>query len=118
METKDPGDQKNVSEIFLILGQKYHNVKVPICYNRSADKVYLNPEKTLTGVDESNNSNLGDDMRFVRIPKTPPTVNKSIRFPTDVIEEVERTICGKECTFTAFVVEAVKIMLEYLGDNN
>lgn len=56
-------------------------------------------------------------MQPVKIPRIPPTVNKSIRFPIDIVEEVEKAICGKECTFTAFVVEAVKIMLENLeGD--
>ena len=55
-------------------------------------------------------------MRPVKIPTVPPTVPKSVRFPIDIIEEVEKAICGKECTFSAFVVEAVKIMLEMLEE--
>ena len=50
--------------------------------------------------------------RNFQIPTIPPTTSKSIRFPNDVIENVEKTIQGKNCTFTAFVVEAVKYVLE------
>ena len=53
-------------------------------------------------------------MRPVKIPRIPPTVSKSVRIPIDVVEEVEKVIRGKECTFSAFVVEAVRIMLENL----
>ena len=55
-------------------------------------------------------------MKKFRIPKVPPTTNKSIRFPNDIIEEVENVIRGKECTFTAFVVEAVRVALENLRE--
>ena len=47
-----------------------------------------------------------------QIPSTPPTINKTIRFPSDVVEEVEKTIQGKNCTFSAFVVAAVRAALE------
>lgn len=47
-----------------------------------------------------------------QIPHTPPTTCKTIRFPNDIIERVEKAITGKECTFSAFVVEAVKAALE------
>ena len=30
---------------------------------------------------------------------------------------VEKVICGKDCTFSAFVVEAVRIMLENLEED-
>lgn len=53
-------------------------------------------------------------MRKFKIPSIPPTTNKSIRFPNDVIEAVEKAIVGKDCTFTAFVVEAVRVALENL----
>ena len=49
--------------------------------------------------------------RFQR-PSTPPTINKTIRFPSDVVEEVEQAIQGKNCTFSAFVVAAVRAALE------
>ena len=51
-----------------------------------------------------------------RIPTTPPTVNKTIRFPTDVVEEVEAVLQGKECTFSAFVIAAVRAALEDLKE--
>lgn len=53
-------------------------------------------------------------MRKFKIPSIPPTTNKCIRFPNDLIENIEREIEGKDCTFTAFVVEATKIALENL----
>ncbi len=51
-------------------------------------------------------------MRKFKIPVAPPTTSKSIRFPNDIIDAVEKAITGKNCTFTAFVVEAVRIALE------
>ena len=55
-------------------------------------------------------------MKKFKIPSVPPTTNKSIRFPNDIIENVEKAICGKECTFSAFVVEAVRVALENLEE--
>ena len=52
-------------------------------------------------------------MKF-KIPEIPPTVNKTIRFPSDVVEQVEAAIQGKECTFSAFVIAAVRMALENL----
>lgn len=51
-----------------------------------------------------------------KIPTTPPTTNKTIRFPKDVIEGVEAAIRGKECTFSAFVIAAVRMALENLDE--
>lgn len=56
-------------------------------------------------------------MKKFKIPTCPPTTNKCIRFPNDIIEEVEKTITGTDCTFTAFVVESVKFSLENIDDN-
>jgi hypothetical protein len=53
-----------------------------------------------------------------KIPTTPPTTNKTIRFPNDVVEEVEQIIQGKDCTFSAFVIAAVKAALEDLKSEN
>ncbi len=50
-------------------------------------------------------------MKKFKIPIVPPTTNKCIRFPNDIIEQVEDSIKGKECTFSAFVVEAVRVAL-------
>lgn len=55
-------------------------------------------------------------MRKFKIPAVPPTTNKSICFPNDVIEQVEAAIQGKDCTFSAFVVEAVRVALESLEE--
>jgi len=56
-------------------------------------------------------------LKKFRIPSIPPTTNKCIRFPNDVIEQVEKAISGKSCTFTAFVVEAVRTALENLEED-
>ena len=51
-----------------------------------------------------------------KIPETPPTVNKTIRFPTDIVEKVERAIKGKDCTFSGFVIAAVRAALDELEE--
>lgn len=53
-----------------------------------------------------------------KIPNIPPTTNKSIRFPNDVIEQVEEAIRGRDCTFTVFVVAAVRAALESLKEED
>jgi len=53
-------------------------------------------------------------MSGFHIPSQPPTTNKTIRFPNDVIAAVEAAISGKDCTFSAFVVAAVKNALAEL----
>ena len=55
-------------------------------------------------------------MKKFKIPNIPPTTNKCIRFPNDIIEAVENSIKGRDCTFTAFVVEAVRVALENLEE--
>lgn len=55
-------------------------------------------------------------MRKFKIPTIPPTTSKSIRFPNDIIEQIENAIAGKDCTFTAFVVETVRTALEDIND--
>ena len=47
-------------------------------------------------------------MAKFKIPSIPPTVNKTIRFPNDVVEGVEKAIQGRDCTFSAFVIASVK----------
>ena len=49
-----------------------------------------------------------------QIPSTPPTVNKTIRFPSDVVEQA---IQGKDCNFSAFVIAAVRAALENLNSD-
>ncbi|MDR0519197.1 MAG: hypothetical protein LBG82_04000 [Clostridiales Family XIII bacterium] len=50
-------------------------------------------------------------MEKFKIPTIPRTTSKSIRFPDNIIEGVEQAIQDKDCTFTAFVVEAVRVAL-------
>lgn len=54
------------------------------------------------------------DMKKFKIPST----KKCIRFPNDVIAQVEETITGKDYIFTAFVIEAVRVALENLEEEN
>lgn len=56
-------------------------------------------------------------MSTFKIPTIPPTTNKSIRFPNDLIEAVETAIRGKNCTFSAFVIEAVRVALANLEED-
>ena len=56
-------------------------------------------------------------MSGFKIPKIPATTNKTIRFPNDLIEEIESTIAGQECTFSAFVIAAVRNALEELKED-
>jgi hypothetical protein len=53
-------------------------------------------------------------MSKFQIPSIPSTTNKTIRFPNDVIDRVEKSIQGKDCTFSAFVIAAVRAALDDL----
>lgn len=55
-------------------------------------------------------------MSKFKIPAIPPTTNKTIRFPNDIIEDVEKAISGKNCTFSAFVIAAVRAALDELQE--
>ena len=57
-------------------------------------------------------------MSKFHIPSIPPTTMKSIRFPNDIVDEVEAAIVGKNCTFSAFVIAAVRLALDDLKENN
>ena len=57
-------------------------------------------------------------MKKFKIPSIPPTTNKCIRFPNDLIEDIENAIENTNCTFTAFVIEAVRVALENLEEEN
>jgi hypothetical protein len=54
--------------------------------------------------------------RKFKIPAIPQTTQKNIRFPDDVIEEVELAIRGTGSTFSAFVIAATKWALENLKE--
>ena len=57
-------------------------------------------------------------MKKFKIPQIPQTTSKSIRFPNDVIDEVESVLVGTDCTFSAFVVDAVRVALENLKEES
>lgn len=50
--------------------------------------------------------------RKFKIPVIPTTINKCIRMPENLVQKIEKTIEGKNSTFTAFVIEACKHALE------
>lgn len=52
------------------------------------------------------------------MPRVQQSTTKSIRFPNDVIERVEKAIVGRDCTFTAFIVEAVRVALDNLDEED
>ena len=57
-------------------------------------------------------------MNSFKIPIIPSTTQRSIRFPNDLIDDVENAIRGKETTFTAFIVAATRHALDELNSNN
>ena len=56
--------------------------------------------------------------RKFKIPAVPKSSPKNIRFPNDVIEEVELAIRGTGATFSSFVVAATKWALESLKEQD
>lgn len=50
-------------------------------------------------------------MKNFKMPCNPPTIQKNIRIPSDVVEATEQAIKGKNCTFSAFVIAAVRAAL-------
>lgn len=57
-------------------------------------------------------------MNSFKIPIIPSTTQRSIRFPNDLIDNVEEAIRGKETTFTAFIVAATRHAIDELNNNN
>ena len=54
--------------------------------------------------------------RKFKLPVPPKTSQKNIRFPNELIAQVEEAILGTEVTFSAFVIEAVRVALENLTE--
>lgn len=52
------------------------------------------------------------------IPKITFTTQKNIRFPDDMIEEVEDAIRGTGCSFSKFVIEATRMALMDLKESD
>lgn len=55
-------------------------------------------------------------MREFHIPAAAGRTTKSIRFPNRMICEVEQVLQGTECSFSAFVVEVVRVALDDLRE--
>ncbi len=55
--------------------------------------------------------------RKFKLPAVYKSTQKTIRFPNNVIEGVEKAIRGTEVTFSAFVVEATRVALEDLKED-
>lgn len=55
--------------------------------------------------------------RKFKLPAVPRTTQKNIRFPNQLIEEIEEAIRGTEVTFSAFVIEAARVALENLKED-
>lgn len=57
-------------------------------------------------------------MSNFKIPVVPSTTQRSIRFPNDLLEDVENTIKGKQTTFSAFIVAATRHAIDELKNGN
>ncbi len=47
-----------------------------------------------------------------KLPKQYTATTKSIYFPNEVIQKVEKAICKSNCSFSRFIVAAVRHALE------
>lgn len=56
-------------------------------------------------------------MARFKLPKMPSTVNKTIRFPQEVVDQVEIELRGTNCNFSQFVILAVRVALENLEED-
>lgn len=56
-------------------------------------------------------------MSNFKIPIIPQTTQRTVRFPNDLIEEVENVIRGKNSSFSAFVIEATRAALNDLKES-
>lgn len=56
-------------------------------------------------------------MAKFKVPMIPATTQKSIRFPNNIIDEVEEAIRGTGASFSAFVIEATRVALESLKED-
>jgi len=45
------------------------------------------------------------------------TINKTVRFPLQLVERIEHAISGEEVSFSAFVIQACEYALNNMEDN-
>ncbi len=55
-------------------------------------------------------------MRKFKLPAIPQSTPKTVRFPNEVIDQVEEAIRGTGLSFSAFVIEATRVALENLKE--
>ena len=57
-------------------------------------------------------------MAFHIQPEPSGTVNKTIRFPIELVEEIEQVIIKNHVSFSGFVIQACTYALNQLEDND
>ena len=55
-------------------------------------------------------------MAFQIKPDKKETENKTIRFPLQLVQEIEQAIHGKNTTFSSFVIQACRYALQNLEE--
>ena len=53
-----------------------------------------------------------------QLPAIPETTPKNIRFPNDMIQQVQQAIQGTNVTFSRFVIEATRAALESMHEED
>lgn len=46
------------------------------------------------------------------------TENKTVRFPSELVERIEKAIAGHDTSFSGFVIQACEFALDNMEDNN
>ena len=55
--------------------------------------------------------------RKFQLPSIPETTPKNIRFPNEIIQQVDEVIQGTNVTFSRFVIEATRVALENMKED-
>ncbi len=56
-------------------------------------------------------------MAFILKSDRKETENKTIRFPIELIDQIEKAIVGKDASFSAFVIQACQYALADMEQN-
>lgn len=56
-------------------------------------------------------------MSFKIKPDKKESENKTIRFPLQLLTDIEKTIAGKNVTFSGFVLQACEYALSHMDDD-
>ena len=55
--------------------------------------------------------------RKFQLPSIPETTPKNIRFPNEIIQQVDEVIQGTNVTFSRFVIEPTRVALENMKED-